>query len=755
MKQPFLTDLLNVLFRGRFVIALVASAIVGVMVFHIRSLTVDNSFEVWFVDDDPALSSYRTFREKFGSDEVVVTTITDSQSVFSCERLKKLAALTDSIRSIDGVSRVMSLNDIFIPNFDSTGLKVVRPVNVACDENKPSNLQKTFSRIKSAAQFVSPDYRTVALFTWLDTLSDIDTRRGSILEKINTFAENTITGNSNSINHGGFGVVFNALNEATIHDGFKFICLSYGVIIVFLLIITRSIPWTIIAIASVTCANLTVFGLMGLFNRPVTMVSMALPPLVMVLGIANVIHISEHLKQGNNAAGSGPEKMITSLSLIVLPCLFNALTTAGGFLSLGTARMAVTRDYGIFAAIGVISALVFSIIGTLAFLKYGSKQQPSLSSAHTVIQKAVSSIMIWAATHRKSVCTVFLLIITLSLYAASQLVIDTYSINFLPHNHRVSEDSRLIEQKIGNYLPLEFIITPHDSVSWESPEFLNRLRKVQKECERIDHIDATLSIADVKRQFSKLSTAAILSGYSSGDIDAFRDSLEQQGTFNNLIDQHGKTIRLTAWVSMASAKQLTAIADTVLLIAKPILDKMSSIEASGYLPLYGQIIKNVIHDQIMSFSLALLVIFLLIGCLLRSFKMVLIALPSNLIPVSIVFGFMGIRGIRLDIATVTIAAAVLGIIVDDTVHILYNLKQQLSNGLSYENALKNVATQTGIAVVSTSIILISGFIVISFSGIKSVAYTGMLTALAVCAALLADILLLPSVASFVFSRIKK
>jgi predicted RND superfamily exporter protein len=163
-------------------------------------------------------------------------------------------------------------------------------------------------------------------------------------------------------------------------------------------------------------------------------------------------------------------------------------------------------------------------------------------------------------------------------------------------------------------------------------------------------------------------------------------------------------------------------------------------------------VKNVLYDQVISFSVALIVILLLIGLILRSVKMVLIALPCNAIPIAIIFGFMGYRGIRLDIATVTIAAAVIGIIVDDTIHILYNLKCNLQTGSSFSDSIQEVAKQTGLAVLSTSIILASGFIVIAFSGIKSIAYTGLLTAIAVGAALIADLILLPAIAHFYYGK---
>ncbi len=742
-------------YKNRLLVFIITLAVIAAMAVNLTKLVVDNSFDVWFVDDDPALASYQTFREIFGSDEVVVTTITDSSSVFTCERMERIASLVKRIRSIDGVTRAMSIHDMHVPFLDSTGLSIVDVGTLVCLKKHSADRNKLLMKVKKESRFVSDDEKTVAIFTWLDTLKENDARRGKIINTIDSCTARAVDVSGRNINHGGFGVVFNALNDATIHEGFCFIILSYAVIVIFLLLVTRSLLWSGIALLSVTGANITMFGIMSICNRPVTMVSMALPPLLIVLGVANIIHISGYLHHAAAPGGRDVKRTIAALSVIIVPCIFNALTTAGGFLSLGTARMAVTRDYGIFAATGVIAALAFSTAGTIVFLKKIPSHATGNKKLHNCITKIVTTAMLWSSKYKKTVCIIFLILMAASLIAASHLVVDTYSIDFLPGTHRVAEDSRLIEKKIGNYLPLEFLISLHDGVSYKSEEVFDVLNVVHERCKGIEHIDGMVSIADYQRQVAELAAMAAFAGDSNGKMSYYSDSLEKSDLLCNFVSKDKKTLRFTAWVSMASAKELAAIADSVLAVARPILAPYAEIQPSGYLPLYGRMIENVMTDQIHSFSLALAVIVILIGIVLRTPKMVLMALPSNLFPVAILFGFMGCRGIRLDIATVTIAAAVLGIIVDDTVHILYTLQQQLREDIPFESAVKNVAQKTGVAVVSTSIILMAGFIVISFSGMKSIAYTGILTAIAVFTALIADILLLPGVAAIVCADKKK
>jgi predicted RND superfamily exporter protein len=145
-------------------------------------------------------------------------------------------------------------------------------------------------------------------------------------------------------------------------------------------------------------------------------------------------------------------------------------------------------------------------------------------------------------------------------------------------------------------------------------------------------------------------------------------------------------------------------------------------------------------------------VFFVVSLVLRSWRFTLAAIPPNLLPVAVVLGAMGLSGIRLDIATVTIAAVVLGIVVDDTVHILYRLRRELQAGRPVEEAMRRVARASGTAVVSSSIVFCAGFLVVAMAGAYSIANVGLLTATAVAAALVTDLVMLPAIVSYLFGR---
>jgi predicted RND superfamily exporter protein len=170
------------------------------------------------------------------------------------------------------------------------------------------------------------------------------------------------------------------------------------------------------------------------------------------------------------------------------------------------------------------------------------------------------------------------------------------------------------------------------------------------------------------------------------------------------------------------------------------------VSVSGYLPLYGRIVTSLVDDQIGSFFIAFFLVFGIIGLFLRSWRLLIVAIVPNVLPVGLVLGAMGFTGIRLDIATMTIAATILGIVVDDTVHVLYRIRLGLTRGGTVDEAIGEAIHTAGLANVVSNFVLMLGFLILSFATVKTVAYVGLLSCFAVGGAMLADLVLVPPLA---------
>jgi predicted RND superfamily exporter protein len=178
------------------------------------------------------------------------------------------------------------------------------------------------------------------------------------------------------------------------------------------------------------------------------------------------------------------------------------------------------------------------------------------------------------------------------------------------------------------------------------------------------------------------------------------------------------------------------------IVARAKLPADLQLKPAGYSPLYTRIVDELVWSQVRGFSAAIAIIVVLLGIAMRSWRRVLLALPANAVPVGLTLGIMGLTGIPLDVASATIATVILGLVVDDTVHLL-----KPSGGRGINESLLVAANQAGGTLLMTTIVLALGFLVLGLAEIRSVAWFGTLTSFAMIAAILTDLLLLPALAT--------
>ena len=705
--------------------------------------------------DDLTLVSYQAFLEEFGNDEVVVIAIHGSDDVFAADRLERLARLSKALEDIDGVARVHSLANtgILVPSAEPRLLPAV-DLPVRIDDLLRARAVVAIDGL--ASQLVGRDGTTLVVFAWMEATRDIDVDRPRILDAIRSATAAELAEGERA-SYGGVGVLHDALNRATIGEGSLFIGLSYLVIAIGLFLITRRWLWTIVALLVVTLADMTLLGVMSLLGRPVNMITIALPPVVMILGVTNVVHMATDLDIALARARNSISELTVTLAEVTTPCGFNAVTTAVAFLSLTTASMAVTRDYGLFAAVGVVFAFAFSVAGMSALLPRVARLRPPDRSS-TWLAGTVENVLMFSMRRRAAVLVVTSLVAAVSVVGAARIVVDTYSIGFLPEDDVARRDVDAIERAAGPYFPMEMTLRTSGD-DWMDREFLGAVAAAQTALEADTAIGRTTTIADVLRDFHVGASRDVVprpwAPQSNEVIEKTVALLERTGNgdiLDHLVAADRRTLRLTATTRGMSVRSFIEVAERARATAHAAAADRAEVSLSGYLPLYSHMIEQVVDDQVKSFSLAFLMVFLVVSLVLRSWRFALIAIPPNLLPVVILLGVMGIVGIKLDIATVTVAAVVLGVIVDDTIHILHRLRRELAAGADLDTAMRAVARASGLAVVSTSLVFAAGFFVISLAGSDAVGNSGLLIAVAVLAALVTDLMLLPAFVSFLFAR---
>lgn len=676
----------------------------------------DNSLQVWFVRDDPALVRYRTFLAEFGNDEAVVIAYRSPAGADAAE-LELLHRTEERLRGIDGVARVVS---------------------PATFGSAPSaEAQRLMRRLGLAGETEG----ALALIAFMDARPDIDTDRGRILDEVRDALEETLGAAGRDVHLAGTGVLYEGLNDQTERDSAVFLTLSMLLMTVLLMVGLGRVTAVAAVLTAPLLATLAVTSLIALSGKTLNVVMATLPALILVIGVADGIHIFlewYRVRRAAEPANVAERKALAGdvLARMALPCLFTSVTTAVAFAALLSSRMAVIRDLGIFAAIGVLIAWMFVLVACGAALSWVDVRPPARTPIAR-LRPPLARLGRNVTGRPARVIAAFAVALALLLLGAARIAVDTHTLELLPEGHEVRRDSDWIERNLALYTPLEFVITS-TAGSVLQPETRAAISSWRRRAEQRPEVERTFSGLDVL-ELGGLGPAAPAAAVEAG-LEAYRAATgDALGAY---LSPARDRVRVTALVPMGTARDFATTVDALRAAAPETLGSRATVEAAGYLPLYVRIIDYTVSSAIIGLALAFAAVFLVLGALLRSWRLLLIAIPPNLFAVGAVFGFMGWVGIPLDIATATVGAIVLGIAVDDTVHLLHRY-QELRRGGSQDAAADAVA-ETGPALVLTSAVLALGLGVLMAAGSLSVVYFGMVAAVAITAALLADLLLLPA-----------
>lgn len=627
----------------------------------------------------------------------------------------------------------------------------------------PAGLEALRDRVMGdpllAGRLVARDGKTALIIAQMDDAADMDVRRDSVLTEVEATIEKELKDSGIQVQIAGLGVVYNALNRISTRDSTLFMSLCYVLVIVVLALLFRRLGPVVVALGVVMVTMLVVMGLYGAAGLDVNMITMVLPTIVVIVGVADSIHVLFHVAE-ERRGGFDPARTRRALAFIMLPCLFTSLTTAVGFASLVTARTEVIRQLGLFAAGGVLVAFLVTFAAAAAALTSERFAPRPRTAGEGLLARTLAAICRTSVAHRGLVLGLAGVLVLLGGYGVSKVRVDTFSIGFLKRDHPVRMDSDRIEQTFGYYVPMEFTVEAAGPDGVRDPELLERVDRWQRAMEADPRISWTSGLPDVVKRLNQVLRDGRTEDFKVPDSGAALEQallLYESDPDNDMIhltDAAGRRVRVTAGVQMTTAQGFLALLGDMTAAGDTILGSHGTIQPTGYLPLYCQIIDYIVQSLISSFSLAFAVIFALMVLVFRSLRLGALSVLPNTFPIFLTLGMMGIAGIHLDLATVTIAAVVIGIVVDDTIHFLYRYRVELAAAEGdHERAAERTCATAGAAMTATTLILAAGFLVLTLASVKSVIYFGLLTSTAMIAGLLGDLVILPALLTAIRPRL--
>lgn len=710
-----------------FIIVALAFSFKGIQ----KAIVVDNSLEVWFLENDPSVKDYNEFKEKFGNDEIIMLMLKDKQSMLNKEQCLKLKEISEALQAIPEVKAVFSAADQEVIEMGLLGPKKRKLTEQTSIENIRAYFNKNQSLKK---QYFSSDEKSTRVIIVLKNIENFDAERGRIINNIKQTTDK-IAGKESTF-WGGIGIIYEGLNQLSANDFGKFLGIGYLAMFLIIIYLYRSIWVVLHALLTVSLSTYFCLAVYGFFGYQLNIMTSLLPTIFVLLGVMDTLHIYNERNNLIREGLSPKESAFKAMIKEIRPCLFTSLTTMAGFLALMSSPMSILRSFGLFAAFGIGLCFIFTYILGIFFLPVATAHSPS----EVNITKSLIKLE-YVVNYRKYwVLGIYVVLFMVCFYGITQIKTDTETMSYFPADHEVITDHYTIEESFGAYMPLELSLQ-------SNKENINSANTIKK-CESFANNILTNKIADdINGYYTFLKeTNTILPNSLKDDTTAsFQKSSYyfkwlNPTLYQYYINEESNTARITLFGKIPSASELTQKTNDALGIAKNIFGNDYTIKAGGYQPMYSKIANYTVQSQVYSIIIAFIAIFILIWIFINDFKLALIAIVTNAFPIACIFGTMGLLNYQLDLATASIAAICLSFCVDDTIHFLYHYKR-IRNAKQDSSIKIKTIKHVGAAIVMTSVVLFVGYILLLFGSLKTVYYFGLLTSIAIVTALIAQLTL--------------
>jgi len=546
------------------------------------------------------------------------------------------------------------------------------------------------------------------------------------------------------------------LNAQNIVDEISVFVLSAMVVtsLIFFLFF-RSIRATLISLLVVLIGVMWSFGVLGFLGYEITVITALIPPLIIVIGVPNCIFLINKYHQEVAKHGNQTKSLQRVIVKIGNATLMTNLTTACGFATFILTNSKILKEFGIVASINIFGIFLLSLF--LIPIIYSFLPIPNSKHLKHLKNKAIDNFVQWMENNVKynriNVYIISLLGLIFGIIGIYQIEISGSLIEDMPKNSSFFKDLKFYDEEFSGVVPIEVLIDTKRKNGVYSLASLRRIDEFQNTIEEYSELAPPISIVNAFK-FAKQA-------YYNGNPNYYKLPTSQENRFiskyinnannnvellSNYIDSTGQYARVTTFMKDINTKRIEEIEKNLKTSLKKVFpSERFNVLLTGKSLLFLKGTKYLVKNLFLSLSLAILLIALFMAYMFRSFKMIIISLIPNLLPLIITAGVMGFSGIPLKPSTILVFSIAFGISVDDTIHFLAKYRQELSaNNWKIKPAIYSSLRETGISMFYTSIVLFFGFAVFMTSDFGGTIALGGLVSVTLLFAMLANLILLPS-----------
>lgn len=719
--------------------------------YHLKDIRFDYNFENFFPSHDDETSFFYDYRDDFKSDnDFLLISIENEAGVFEPNFLKKVNDFSQKLGDVEYVENVLSITteseQFIFPGGSTTSKRYID----FTDFDAVRDSARIYKNDELINTFVSENGKAICIFIkHEDYLSkkksdqlvkDVDKITKSLKLK-NTRIAGRAVGQAYYINK-------------MIFELSLFLGLSAFLIILFLYIAFKSIWGILIPQIVIVGSLIWIIGGMGLFDAPINIILTVLPSIMFVVCMSDVIHLVSKYLDALRVEKDTFTAIKVSVKEVGLATFLTSITTSIGFFSLYFVRVQPIQVFGVILGIGVLIAFVLTFL-TLPILFYifpGPKHVLSAEPKNHFWKSFLEKGFVFVMKRRKSILITSGIVLIVSFVGMLQVETNNFMMDDLKESEQMKQDFNFFDDNFGGIRPFELAIKVKgkDRNVWDK-EIIQKLDSVETYLENEFGVTVKRSLVKILKTLNRSAHAGNADAYeipsSNSKIRSFKRIIKvaDKGRFvYGFIDSTEQKTRVSGTIPdlgnvLAREKTEALFA----FIKKNNLDQDIEFKVTGTGYLLDKNMRYLAVSLIKGLGISIILVALIIGFVYRSGRILIISIITNVLPLVVIAGYMGFTGVELKTSTSIIFTIAFGIAVDDTIHFLGKFKYELMKGKGKLYALKRSYLTTGKAMILTTLILSSGFLLLVFSSFLGTFYMGLLLCITFVVALVADLTLLP------------
>ena len=715
-------------------------------------------------DDHEVNIQYNSFLEKFGEEGNLVVLGFKDKNFFTEKNYKAWEKFVSEIKKDKATELTLSIEDLRVLEKDTIAQKFKLVPFVNNDSISDAYLKNKEKEFYNDLPFYegmlfNKESGAVRFAVYLDKkIVNTPARKEFIekhlsQEKISAFEKET----GLDLRVSGMPYIRTLNANSIISEIGLFVGAALGITSLLFFFFFRSFRATMISMFVVIIGVMWSFGTLGLLHYEITVLTAIIPPLIIVIGIPNCIFLINKYQQEIKNHGNKAKSLQRVISKVGNATLMTNLTTAAGFGTFIFTDSTLLKEFGIVASLNIVFLFILCLI--IIPIVYSYMPMPKEKHLAHLGKNYMAAFMNWIENtirhHRVAVFSTAIGILVLGIIGIYQITVSGSIIEDMPKKAPFFKDIVFYEKEFDGVMPLEIVIDTKRPKGALKSVTLKRIEELQETIIEIPELSKPVSIVNLVKyskqayyngnpEFYELPTKQ-----EEAFILSYIKNSTQKGNENMLksyVDSTGQYARITTFMRDIGTDKMQKIEERLQDKINHIFPKERyEVSLTGKAYVFEKGTHYLIDNLVQSLLFAIVLISLLMAYMFRSFKMIIVSLLPNILPLVMTAGLMGFLGIPIKPSTILVFSIAFGISVDDTIHFLAKYRQELkANDWKIKRSVYSTLKEAGISMFYTSVVLFFGFSVFTLSDFGGTVALGGLVATTLLFAMLSNLILLPA-----------